>query len=95
MISGDSKKKSKSRKKLSSSNKQLKRSSTKVSAIFLFIFYFPYFLCMIYVCWREVIIIFTYYEEKKARKVSMRKAYRLFCTLISEDRKQQGTTFVT
>ena len=39
--------------------------------------------------------MFIYYEEGKMQKISMRKAYRLFCTLVSEDQKQQGTTFST
>lgn len=39
--------------------------------------------------------MFMYYEEGKTQKISMQKAYRLFCTSVSIEQKRQGTTFIT
>lgn len=39
--------------------------------------------------------MFRYYEEGRMRKISMRQAYRLFVTEVSEKQKKEGTTFST
>lgn len=38
---------------------------------------------------------FCYYENGRPERISMRKAYRMFQTEVSEDQKNQGTTFST
>mgnify|MGYP000720149904 CR=1 FL=1 len=37
--------------------------------------------------------MFLYYEEGRTKAISMRKAYRLFTTVVSEEQKAAGTTF--
>lgn len=36
---------------------------------------------------------FWYYEEGKPQRVSMRKAFRMFRTVVSTEQKERGTTF--
>ena len=38
---------------------------------------------------------FCYYENGRPERISMRKAYRMFQTEVSEEQKNQGTTFST
>ena len=37
--------------------------------------------------------MFKYYEDGHEKKVTFRKAYRMFTTLVDNDQKEQGTTF--
>lgn len=39
--------------------------------------------------------MFKYYEEGSEKKISLRKAYRIFNTLVDEKQKAQGTTFTS
>ena len=36
---------------------------------------------------------FLYYEDGREKRVTMRKAYRQFCTMVDASQKEQGTTF--
>lgn len=36
---------------------------------------------------------FLYYEDGREKRVTMRKAYRQFCTMVDVSQKEQGTTF--
>ena len=36
---------------------------------------------------------FLYYEDGREKHVTMRKAYRQFCTMVDVSQKEQGTTF--
>lgn len=36
---------------------------------------------------------FWYYEDGKPKRFGMRKAYRMFQTMVSSEQKNQGTTF--
>ncbi len=38
---------------------------------------------------------FLYYENGRPERISMRKAYRMFQTEVSEEQKNQETTFST
>lgn len=38
---------------------------------------------------------YKYYEDGNEKIVTMRKAYRMFLTLVDEDQKAQGTTFAS
>ena len=38
---------------------------------------------------------FCYYENGRPERISMRKAYRMFQTKVSEEQKNQGTTIST
>lgn len=37
--------------------------------------------------------MFYYYEDGYIKKVSMRKTYRMFITLVDNSQKAEGTTF--
>ena len=39
--------------------------------------------------------MFKYYEDGNTKKISFRKAYRMFTTLVDENQKAQGTTFTS
>lgn len=37
--------------------------------------------------------MFNYYEDGYCKKVTMRKAYRMFQTIVDDNQKENGTTF--
>ena len=39
--------------------------------------------------------MFKYYEDGNEKKVSVRKVYRMFNTLVDDSQKKQGTTFTS
>lgn len=39
--------------------------------------------------------MYLYFENGYKQKISMRKAYRLFSTIVDDNQKSQGTTFTT
>lgn len=36
---------------------------------------------------------FLYYEDGREKRITMRDAYRQFCTMVDNNQKEQGTTF--
>ena len=39
--------------------------------------------------------MFKYYEDGHEKKVTFRKAYRMFTVMVDNDQKEQGTTFTS
>ena len=37
--------------------------------------------------------MFKYYEDGHEKKITFRKAFRMFTTLVDNEQKEQGTTF--
>lgn len=39
--------------------------------------------------------MFIYYEDGKTDKITMRKAYRMYCVMVDAEQKAQGTNFIS
>ena len=39
--------------------------------------------------------MFIYYEDGKTDKITMRKAYRMYCIMVDVEQKAQGTNFIS
>ena len=37
--------------------------------------------------------MFIYFEDGKPKKYTIKKVYRMFCCMVDDEQKKQGTTF--